>query len=367
MNIPDAFSALVQEIVRQWRVLTLRDLQFSHRSESWLFLVALLGFSIVLLVGRMVIGRRAGRDQVVVPAVFRSIPRTLVTSLVHVPFVIFLAGLLFLGLALADPKTALVHNEASYPGRRICLTIDASNSMSSPFRTDTLRTQSKTDAAFFTTVAAAEQFVRLRMNGKYRDLVALIEFGSEAYIVTPFTNDYDNILLSLSLIGDPREFSLFPDQRTLIAGAIEQSVELFRTFEFLEASGNLLVIFSDGEDTNAAAHGRPLDDIIRSAVVARIPVYFVRTYFDRKAGEHIPDKLWIEAVEQTGGKFFAASDERTLLAAIDEIDRLSAGTIELTEYSAQEPRFEIFALVAVLCFIVAIASKLTLPFFQRFP
>ena len=51
---------------------------------------------------------------------------------------------------------------------------------------------------------------------------ALIEFGDEAYVVTPFTTDYENILLSLSLIGDWTEFMKFPDQGTTIATAIEQ-------------------------------------------------------------------------------------------------------------------------------------------------
>ena len=45
--------------------------------------------------------------------------------------------------------------------------------------------------------AAADRFVRLRMKERYRDLMALVEFGNEAYVVTPFTNDYDNILMSL--------------------------------------------------------------------------------------------------------------------------------------------------------------------------
>jgi Ca-activated chloride channel family protein len=302
-----------------------------------------------------------------VPALLRSVPGSAGRLMVHAPLLLFLAGLPFLALALADPFTALVRRETTYPGRRICLTIDASNSMSSPFKTDTLRTQSETDEAFFTTVAAAERFVQIRMGGEYRDLIALVEFGSEAYVVTPFTNDYQNILLSLSLIGDPTEFSRFPDQRTLIARAIEESVELFKAFKFLDASGNLLVIFSDGEDTLAAAHGRSLDDIIASAVDAGVPVYFVRTNYDKRLGEHIPDQLWIDAVRKTGGKFFAASDERSLLAAIREINQVSAGTIELTEYSTQTPRFAAFASMAALCFLVAIAAKVTVPYFQKFP
>ena len=58
------------------------------------------------------------------------------------------------------------------------------------------------------------------MKGKYRDLMALIEFGDQAYVITPFTTDYENILLSMSLIGDWKEFMAFPDQGTVIANAI---------------------------------------------------------------------------------------------------------------------------------------------------
>jgi Ca-activated chloride channel homolog len=351
----------------EWRSLSMAGLQFSHRSEARLLLIALVASSVVLLVLRFMIARQPGRNQIILPAMFGVRSRTLAPLVAQVPRVVGLVGLGFLMLAVADPSTALVRRESEYPGRRICLTIDASNSMSSPFTTRTLKTQSETEQAFFTTVAAAELFVQMRREGRFRDLIGLVEFGSEAYVVTPFTNDYDNILLSLSLIGAPREFATFPDQRTLIANAIEESVELFKTFKFLDASGNLLVIFSDGEDTIAAAQGRSLDDIIASAVQAGVPVYFVRTNYNLKEGEHIPDYLWADAVRKTGGKFFAASDEPSLLAAIREIDEVAAGTVRMTEYASQQPRFTIFASLAALCFVVAVASRLSVPVFQRFP
>ena len=41
----------------------------------------------------------------------------------------------------------------------------------------------------------------------------------------------------------------FPDQGTTIATAIEQATGLFKAFNFLDASGNLMVLFSDGQDT----------------------------------------------------------------------------------------------------------------------
>jgi Ca-activated chloride channel homolog len=363
----DALRALVRTLATEWRGLTLGSLQFSHRTEARLMLIALVGLSLVALTARSIALRRPGRHNVVLPALLDVPQPPALALLVHVPLLLALTGLGLLALAVADPYTALVTREASYPGRRICLTIDASNSMSSPFKTSTLHTQSPTDEAFFTSVAAAERFVRMRMDGHYRDLVALVEFGSDAYVVTPFTSDYDNILLSLSLIGAPQEFATFPDQRTLIAKAIDQGIELFKAFKFLDASGNLMVIFSDGEDTIAAANGRRLEDIIRGAVQAGVPVYFVRTQYERKLGEHIPDALWSEAVAATGGKFFAASDEASLLTAIREIDHVAAGTVKLTEYVQQEPRFIIFAALALFCFVASITTKLTVPCCRKYP
>jgi Ca-activated chloride channel family protein len=367
--VADAVRSLIADLIGDWQVLRLGQLQFWHRDDARLLLVSLAALSGLVLVARAILPRRASRHAVAVPAVLSSIRRRPSAQMTRLPLFIALAGLPFLAFAIADPYTALVRREASYPGRRICLMIDASNSMSSPFKTDQLPQRADAEAnAFVTTVAAAERFVQMRMNGPYRDLLALVEFGADAYVVTPFTNDYDNLLVSLSLIGEPHEFASFPDQRTLIAKGIEEAVELFKAFRYLDASGNLLLIFSDGEDTNAAVNGRPLDQIIQGAVDAGVPVYFVRTNYNKAEGDPaVPDRLWSEAVRKTGGKFFAASDERTLLAAINEIDKVAAGTIQVTEYGTARPRFGAFALVAAACFALAALTRLGVPFLQRFP
>ena len=68
----------------------------------------------------------------------------------------------------------------------------------------------------------------------------------------------------------------------MIASALEESIEIFKAFDFLEASGNLMVIFTDGEDTTSIVHGRSLDDILKSAVDNQIPLYFVRTNYNKE-------------------------------------------------------------------------------------
>ena len=235
------------------------------------------------------------------------------------PLLLFLCGLPFFLLALADPFTSLTQQEVSFPGRRIGLLIDASSSMMEPFKAAELGKKAPSDARFFTAVAAAQMFVKQRMKSKFRDLIALIEFGDESYVITPFTNDYDNILLSISLIDDLTEFNKFPDQGTTIGMAISQAVKLFTAFDFLNASGNLMVIFSDGEDTKVSGPrlgGMNVEEILSSATQAKIPVYFIRVSFNKAIGRAFTDPIWKPVVEKTGGKFYAASDEATILSAI---------------------------------------------------
>ena len=128
-----------------------------------------------------------------------------------------------------------------------------------------------------------------------------------------------------------------------------------------------MVIFTDGEDTRAIVNGRTLDEIVQATVDAKIPLYFVRTNYERERGKVIPDELWIPAVEKTGGRFYAADSEESLLNAIRDIDAVSAGTIQTTQYSSQRPRFAFFALIAVACWTGAAALKLTVPQFQKLP
>ena len=90
-------------------------------------------------------------------------------------------------LALADPYSSLTREECRYPGPPHRLMIDASSSMMARFPAAHLNAKAPNEATFFTTVAAAEAFIRQRMNGKYHDLIGLVEFGDEAYVVTPFT------------------------------------------------------------------------------------------------------------------------------------------------------------------------------------
>lgn len=367
MAFLDPFKALWRDAAADWDSFRFTDLLFARRETAVLTIVVVLGLALCAVLVRSMMRRTLERDRVALPAILRWTRSSPISFVRHGALLLFLAGTPFFAVALSDPYTSLSHREVSFPGRRIAVMIDASSSMMASFPVQQLGAKAPNEATFFATVGAAEKFIRQRINGRYRDLISLIEFGDEAYVITPFTNDYNNILLSLSLVGDWTEFMRFPDQGTTIGKAIEEGVELFRAFDFLNAAGNLMLIFSDGQDSQVMIGGRSVSDIVAGAVKAKIPVYMIRTSYNKSLGNVIPDHIWQPAVEATGGKFYAASDEATILRAIKEIDQASTGRISFKQYSTERPAFTCFALAAAALWTMAIALKLTFTLFQRFP
>src|SRR5205807_1145084 len=177
---------------------------------------------------------KAGRTQVALPAVLNWGQSSWLSIVRHGALILFLVGLPFFALALADPYSTLTQEDVSFPGRRIALMIDASSSM----------------------------------------------------------------------------MARFPAAR-------------------LDAAGNLMVIFSDGQDTQVMIHGKSVNEVLAGAVATKIPVYMIRTSYNKALGAVLPDDIWRPAVEATGGKFYAASDESVIFNAIKDIDARSAGRVEV--------------------------------------
>jgi hypothetical protein len=197
--------------------------------------------------------------------------------------------------------------------------------------------------------------------------MALVVFGNYAYVVTPFTNDYENIRLSIRLVGDPLEWGRFPDWGTTILEGIDQATQLFRTFDFANASGNLLVLFTDGRDSQLNTLKSEIDRIVRDARAWKIPVHMVRTAYDFREGQVLQDKIWKATVEQTGGRFYAAYNDESIERALKEIDALSPGRIETREYTVQRPRYAGYALVATGFWLAAAILSLGFGPFRTFP
>ncbi len=350
---------LVQATWAEWGQLRLSELHFSQGATARNAVVALVGIALGVLVIRMVMRASAHRGRVALPALVGLRTPARLAAIRHGALLLGLAGLPFFILALADPRTAVTREEVSYPGRRI--------SLMTALPANRFAEGAPNNAAFFTTVGAARYFIERRMNGQYRDLMALIEFGDDAYVITPFTTDYENILLSTSLIGDWQEFMAFPDQGTVIARAVQQSVAMFEAFKYLDAAGNLMVIFSDGADAEVLESGKSAFDVVEEARRARIPIYFIKVARETPGRAQIGDDIWRSAVQRTGGRFYPGADEASLERALADIDRASAGRIEYKQYSTERPRFAPFAMAAAGLWSLALLLRMTVSVFGTFP
>jgi Mg-chelatase subunit ChlD len=360
-------ATLLRAAWDDWNSIRLAELQFAEGPSARTAVIVLIGLAIAVLVLRALVRATPGRGRVALPALAPWAGGRPLAWMRHGALVLGLAGLPFFILALADPRTSITREEVSYPGRRISLMIDASSSMLTALPANRFAEGAPNNAAFFTTVGAARYFIEMRSKGKYRDLMALIEFGDDAYVITPFTTDYDNILLSTSLIGDWQEFMSFPDQGTVIARAVEQSVAMFEAFKALDAAGNLMVLFTDGADAEVLESGRTVHDVVEDARRAKIPIYFIKVGRSVPGRVQIGDEMWRAAVERTGGHFYPAADETQMLKAISDIDRAAAGRIDLKQYTTERPRFTPFALAAAGFWSLALALRLLAPVFQTFP
>jgi hypothetical protein len=148
----NAARLFVASTVDEWRAIRLADLQYWHRGEAQLAIVGVFALIVLLLIMRSALVRRPGRHRLVVPAVLGSVRPSPLSVVRHIPLVLFLAGLPFLTLALADPFTSLVSSDVTYPGRRISVMIDASTSMRTPFKAEHLNRRAETDATANTAI-----------------------------------------------------------------------------------------------------------------------------------------------------------------------------------------------------------------------
>ncbi len=365
MDTLNRLLIITRRTMAEWFRVRWSDLNFAQGDTAFSLLIVLLALSLFTVLARRLWLRKAGRTHVSVPAVLPVMQRSSASAIRYGAFLVFVLGIPFFAIALAAPQTGFTHEEVSYPGRRVALIIDSSNSMVMRFPTATLHTEGA--PAFYTAIAAAEYFMKMRMDGPYRDLMALIRFGNYADVVTPFTTDYQNILLNIGLVGTPAEWGRFDDTGTTIIQGIEEGLALFKTFEFLNASGNLMILFTDGRDDQATLHGQQLNEIMAGARKSKIPVYMIRTAFNTKFGGVAQDGLWKSAVEASGGRFYPAAEEKDILQAVRDIDRLSPGQVNVREYTSQQPRFSGYALIAVALWTMAGLLKLGLPYFRTFP
>lgn len=181
------------------------------------------------------------------------------------------------------------------------------------------------------------------------DRIALIVFGSNAYLQTPFTED----LASAAELMNQTEVGM-AGPHTAIGDAIGLAL---RTFEASEVDQKLMVLLSDGTDTNSQMSPLNATEIAASAGVK---IYTVGVGDPTATGEQRVDLVTLRAIaDRADGGFYVADDTEGLREIYAEIDALNPRLVETTTF---QPRQSVahYLFAAAVCLALALLAGLML-------
>jgi Ca-activated chloride channel homolog len=181
------------------------------------------------------------------------------------------------------------------------------------------------------------------------DRIALIVFGSNAYLQTPFTEDLQGVaaLMAQTQVG-------MAGPHTAIGDAIGLAL---RTFEASDIEQKMLVLLSDGADTNSLMSPLNASEIAASAGVR---IYTIGVGNPQASGHNRVDLDTLEAIAtRADGNFFVAQDTQGLREIYAEIDRLNPRVVETVTFQPKQMiGYLVFA--AAACLGIALLAGLML-------
>ncbi|MGN2243922.1 VWA domain-containing protein [Frateuria sp. GZRR33] len=235
-------------------------------------------------------------------------------------------------------------------GRAMLLAIDLSGSM----RTEDMHLAGQDVSRFEAVETIASDFIARRAG----DELGLVLFGSRAFLVTPLTYDLDAVRAQLkgSAVG-------LAGTETAIGDAIAVAVKRLAA---LPQQARVLVLLTDGvnnagniapEQAAAAAKaaGVRIYTIGVGATQMRVPDFFGMRLVNPSAD--LDEAMLTTIAEDTGGRFFRATDTHQLAAAYQTIDTLEP----MPQHGpVLRPRHELFRVplgAAMLLLALALASR----------
>lgn len=268
----------------------------------------------------------------------QSAPKSLWTRIRALPSVLRYGALVLGILALARPQERNTVEERFAEGVDIMLVLDTSTSM---------RAQDFTPNRFEAARDVAAEFIR----GRTSDRVGLVVFAAKAYTQAPLTLDYEFLLRMLEEV----EVGIIEDG-TAIGTSIAMAVNRLKEST---AKSKVLILLTDGQNNRGE-----IDPVTASEVAETMDVRIysigVGAYgeapflFDdpfggqrrRMVPVEIDEEMLTSVAENTGGRYFRATNKEALRDIYEEIGELEKTKIEERVYTDYDERYAYFLLPA---------------------
>lgn len=279
--------------------------------------------------------------------VFLSVPKSYKYYILHLPFVLRLAALALLIVALARPQTTNNKVNRNVEGIDIVMAMDISKSMiAQDLKPDRLEAAKKVGA----------EFVASRPN----DNIGVVVFSGASFTLTPLTTDKTAIVSMMNTINS----DMVDVGGTAIGMGLANAVNRIKDSQ---AKSKVIILLTDG--SNNAGEIDPLT----AAELAK--TFGVRVYtigVGTKGMAPFPvqtpfgirmemmqvdiDEATLQQISKTtDGAYFRATDNKSLANIYKEIDKLEKTKILVEEYTSKSEEYLPWlfgALILLLCEIL---------------
>ncbi len=261
----------------------------------------------------------------------------------HLPFTLRVLVLALLIMVVARPQSINRWKNVSTEGIDIVIALDISGSMLSlDFSPDR--------------IGAAKSLATEFISGRPYDRMGLVVFSAESFTQCPLTSDHAALI---NLMRDVKSGMI--DDGTAIGLGLANAVNRLKDSKSLS---KVIILLTDGVNNTGSIAPLTAAEIAKNFGIRVYTIgigtqgtakYPVQTQFGIQYQDmevQIDEDILRKIAGLTGGKYFRATDNEKLRSIYKEIDKLEKSKIETREYSKKQEEYMIFALAALVLFLI---------------
>ena len=275
-------------------------------------------------------------------------PKSIRIWLLHVPFVLRIAVITLISIALARPQLTNKWSSQSTEGIDIMMALDISGTMlAEDLRPNRLEAAKK----------VASDFVIARPN----DQIGLVVFAGESFTQCPLTTDHAVLVNLFKSV----EYGMVEDG-TAIGLGLANAVNRMKDSE---TKSKVIILLTDGSNNRGDIDPQTAAEIAKTYGI-RVYTIGVGSYGQARVPVQTPigkqyitmdnefDETTLRSIaETTGGQYFRAKDNTSLKAIYDQIDQMEKTKLRVREYSKHTENFAPFLFAALFCLLLEIILR----------
>jgi Ca-activated chloride channel family protein len=274
----------------------------------------------------------------------------------HALFVLRLLVLVSIIFALARPQIRNDEQVVNGEGIDIMLCLDISGSMLAEDFTPSRMEAAKNVASEF-------------IDNRPTDRIGLVIFSGESFTMCPLTSDRTVLKSQLYNV----QSGLLEDG-TAIGSGLATCVDRLRSST---SKSKVIILLTDGENNGGLIDPNTAKEMAKAFGIrvytigmgtegfAQVPVQTSNGVIMQKEKVSIDEKLLTQIANETGGRYYRATDNESLHNIYADIDKLEKSKVEITAIKRYSEEFFPFAIAAAAFLFLELVLRFSI--FKKFP